>query len=100
MVLFSFETNAIIYPKSSDATFTDGPTFTCRDRYEVNENDESHIECNPEGKPEPQITWIKGGKEVPFPVHFTRHNSGIYSLIATNNHGKATHTLEIDILCK
>uniref|UniRef100_UPI003AAC59FB intercellular adhesion molecule 5 n=1 Tax=Centroberyx gerrardi TaxID=166262 RepID=UPI003AAC59FB len=83
---------------SIDITVEYGPAFTCDDRYEVIENAEHQIQCKPEGKPEPVITWFKDGKEVSSPVRLTKNDSGKYSLKATNEHGDAQHLLYADVL--
>ncbi|XP_071389514.1 intercellular adhesion molecule 5 [Centroberyx affinis] len=83
---------------SIDITVEYGPAFTCDDRYEVIENAEHQIQCKPEGKPEPLITWLKDGKKVPSPVRLRKHDSGKYSLTATNKHGEAQHPLYVDVL--
>lgn len=80
--------------------FTDSPSFTCNDRYEVREDDKLQTMCEPKGIPQPVITWIKGGEEMETLHRWTKHDSGNYSLKATNTHGTATHMLYLDVLCK
>ena len=78
--------------------FTDGPSFTCGDRYKVLEN--GKLQCKPEGLPEPTTTFQKDGKKIDSPPRWTKHDSGNYSLVATNQHGTASHKLHVDVLCK
>ncbi|XP_036944946.1 intercellular adhesion molecule 5 isoform X2 [Acanthopagrus latus] len=75
-----------------------GPSFACNDHYEVKEGDFSQTLCEPEGLPRPNITWLKDGEVIPTPQRWTRHDSGSYSLRATNKHGTATHALDLDVL--
>ena len=91
-----------LFPLKStfDTMFTDGPSFACNDHYEVKEGDFSQTTCEPEGLPRPNITWLKDGEVIPTPQRWTRHDSGNYSLRATNKHGTATHALYLDVLCK
>ncbi|XP_073350364.1 vascular cell adhesion protein 1 [Pagrus major] len=83
---------------SINITIEYSPSFACNDRYEVKEGVNSQTPCEPEGLPRPVITWLKDGKEIPTPQHWTKHDSGNYSLKATNEHGTATHTLYLDVL--
>ena len=83
-----------------DTMFTDRPSFACKDHYEVEVSGSSQTPCEPQGLPRPDITWLKDGKEIPTPQRWTRHDSGNYSLRATNKHGEATHALYLDVLCK
>lgn len=80
--------------------FTDSPSFSCNDRYEVEEGGERQTKCEPKGIPPPVLTWFKDGKKMPTPQRWTKHDSGKYSLTATNKHGTDQHTLSIDVLCK
>ncbi|XP_060946250.1 intercellular adhesion molecule 5 isoform X2 [Limanda limanda] len=84
---------------SVDITFEYGPSFTCGDRYEVMENGKARMECEPEGIPAPIMTWwmMDGAVKVP-PQRWTRRDSGKYVLRATNQHGTANHTLDLDVL--
>lgn len=77
--------------------FTDEPSFTCDARLEVVEN--GALPCEPDGIPTPVITWFKDGKEMASPPLWTKDDSGKYSLEATNEHGIATHALNVDVLC-
>lgn len=82
--------------------FTDGPSFTCDDRYEVRENEIVH--CEADGKPKPNVSWfvgekVEGGKEVAALTRWTKNDRGIYSLLAINKHGSASHRLRVDVLC-
>lgn len=79
--------------------FTDSPSFTCNDRYEVEEHGKLQTDCEPKGIPKPVVTWFKDGKMMASP-HWTKNDSGEYLLEATNKHGTASHTLYIDVLCK
>lgn len=83
-----------------DTFFTDGPSFTCNQRYEVRDDDELQTTCKPVGTPQPYVTWTKDGVEVVTPHRWTKHDSGNYMLQATNKHGKANHTLYLDVLCR
>ncbi|KAM7371803.1 hypothetical protein PAMP_009013 [Pampus punctatissimus] len=81
---------------SVDITIEYSPSFTCNDHYDVEEN--GAPDCKPEGIPAPYITWFKDGIKTVSPLHWTMHDSGEYLLIATNKHGKANHTLFINVL--
>ncbi|KAM8723919.1 hemicentin-2 isoform 2-T2 [Acanthopagrus schlegelii] len=83
---------------SIDITIEYGPSFACNDHYEVREDGSSQTTCEPEGLPRPNITWLKDGEVIPTPQRWTRHDSGNYSLRATNKHGTATHALYLDVL--
>uniref|UniRef100_A0A671WZL5 Ig-like domain-containing protein n=1 Tax=Sparus aurata TaxID=8175 RepID=A0A671WZL5_SPAAU len=83
-----------------DTMFTDRPSFAFDDHYEVKVGDFSQTICEPEGLPQPDITWLKDKKEIQTPQRWTRHDIGRYSLRATNKHGTATHALYLDVLCK
>ncbi|XP_074512460.1 vascular cell adhesion protein 1-like [Sebastes fasciatus] len=72
------------------------PSFTCDARLEVVEN--GALPCEPDGIPTPVITWFKDGKEMASPPRWTKDDSGKYSLKATNEHGIATHALNVDVL--
>ncbi|XP_037648953.1 hemicentin-1-like [Sebastes umbrosus] len=72
------------------------PSFTCDAHLEVVEN--GTLPCEPDGLPTPVITWFKDGKEMASPPRWTKDDSGKYSLKATNNHGIATHVLNVDVL--
>ncbi|KAM7387121.1 hypothetical protein PAMA_009646 [Pampus argenteus] len=82
---------------SVDITIEYSPSFTCNDHYDVEEN--GAPDCKPEGIPAPNITWFKDGIKIVSPLHLTRHDSGKYLLTATNKHGRANHTLYINVLC-
>ena len=88
----------IIYPENS-FLFTDGPSFSCVGRYEVKENDKFQISCEPMGSPIPTVTWFKDGKEV-HQQHWTKYDGGKYVVKANNNHGTASHEVEVDVMCK
>ncbi|KAF1379659.1 hypothetical protein PFLUV_G00178320 [Perca fluviatilis] len=75
-----------------------GASFTCEDRYKVKENENGKLPCVPEGIPKPTITWSKDGKEIVSPQRWTKHDSGNYSLTATNKHGTANHVLHLEVL--
>ncbi|XP_034448184.1 hemicentin-1-like isoform X1 [Hippoglossus hippoglossus] len=83
---------------SVNITFEYGPSFTCDDRYEVRENGKVRMECEPEGKPAPIITWLKDGEVMVFPQRWTKRDSGKYVLRAANPHGTANRTLYLDVL--
>ncbi|XP_062264986.1 intercellular adhesion molecule 5 [Platichthys flesus] len=83
---------------SVDITIEYGPSFTCDGRYEVRENEEVRMECKPKGLPAPKITWFKDGEVMVPPPSWRRRNSGKYVLKATNPHGTANHTLDLDVL--
>lgn len=73
-----------------------GPSFSCDDRYEVEENGVLH--CAPDGIPKPTVDWFKDGKKVASPPRWTKHDSGNYTLEATNKHGHAASVLHVDVL--
>ncbi|CAK6971163.1 intercellular adhesion molecule 5 [Scomber scombrus] len=81
-----------------DITVEYSPSFTCDDRYDVEENGKPQTTCEPEGIPAPIVTWFKDGQEEPLPQHWTRKYSGEYLLRATNKHGQANHTLDLNVL--
>ncbi|XP_053298668.1 intercellular adhesion molecule 5 [Pleuronectes platessa] len=83
---------------SVDITIEYGPSFTCDGRYEVRENGEDRMKCEPEGIPTPKITWFKDDEVMVPPQRWTRRDSGKYVLSATNQHGTANHTLDLDVL--
>lgn len=78
--------------------FTDGPSFNCGVHDKVEEN--GKLQCEPEGLPEPTFTFRKDGKEITSPPRWTKHDSGNYSLVASNKHGTAIHMIYVDVLCK
>ncbi len=80
--------------------FTDSPSFSCNDHYEVEAGGELQTKCEPEGIPQPAVTWFKDGQKIETPRRWTKRDSGKYSLEATNKHGTYYHTLFIDVLCK
>lgn len=55
--------------------------------------------CEPEGVPPPVLTWTKDGVPITTPPRWTKHDSGNYSLTATNSHGTDSHVLYLDVLC-
>uniref|UniRef100_A0A8C6U252 Ig-like domain-containing protein n=1 Tax=Neogobius melanostomus TaxID=47308 RepID=A0A8C6U252_9GOBI len=75
-----------------------GPLFSCKDHYNVTENVKIGSECEPEGIPKPKSVLFKDGKEIDLPKIWKRLDSGLYSMIATNKHGRANHTLNITVL--
>lgn len=75
-----------------------GPSFSCKDHYNVTENVHLGSECEPEGIPKPKSVWMKDGMEIALPKKWNRLDSGLYSIIATNKHGQANHTLTINVL--
>ncbi|XP_033501201.2 vascular cell adhesion protein 1 [Epinephelus lanceolatus] len=81
---------------SVDITVEYGPSFVCDKHYEVEEN--GKVPCEPMGIPKPIITWHKDGKKMDSPQRWTKHDSGTYSLEATNKHGTANHTFDLDVL--
>lgn len=87
------DTNATI-----DISVEYGPSFSCNDHYNVTENVSLGSECEPEGIPKPKSVWMKDGKVIPLPKMWSRLDSGQYSIIATNKHGQANHTLSISVL--
>lgn len=87
------DTNATV-----DISVEYGPSFSCLDHYKVTENDNLGSECIPKGIPEPKSVWWKDGMEVALPKKWKRQDSGQYSIVATNEHGQANHTLSISVL--
>ncbi|XP_029998200.1 hemicentin-1 [Sphaeramia orbicularis] len=84
---------------SVDVTVEYGPSFSCNDRYEVEENGNFYSKCQPEGIPEPDTVWFKDGKQMmESPQIWRRQDSGEYSIVATNKYGKDSHTLYLDVL--
>ncbi len=79
---------------------TDEPSFTCNNRYEVQEGSKFQTECEPQGIPQPVTTWFKNGKEMTTPQHWRKNDSGNYLLMATNEHGTVSYMLDVDVLCK
>ncbi|XP_014838881.1 PREDICTED: hemicentin-1-like [Poecilia mexicana] len=73
------------------------PRFSCQMLYEVEVKDMLKPLCKPEGLPLPNITWFKNGKEH-FSQRWEKHESGNYSVKASNKHGTAEHTFYLDIL--
>ncbi|XP_070779071.1 intercellular adhesion molecule 5 [Enoplosus armatus] len=82
---------------SVDITIEYSPSFTCNDRYEVEEDGKLQT-CEPKGKPTPTITWFKDGKKIASPQRWTKHDSGKYVLTASNKHGTVNHMLNLDVL--
>lgn len=74
------------------------PSFTCKDRYDVQEDDKLQTRCEPTGMPLPVLTLLKDGKEVETPQRWTRRDGGQYLLNATNKHGTAKHSLYLNVL--
>ncbi|XP_070836837.1 vascular cell adhesion protein 1 [Chaetodon trifascialis] len=74
------------------------PSFTCKDRYDVQKDDKLQSKCEPTGMPPPVLTLIKDGKEVKIPQRWTRHDGGQYLLRATNKYGTANHSLYLNVL--
>uniref|UniRef100_A0A669CV93 Ig-like domain-containing protein n=1 Tax=Oreochromis niloticus TaxID=8128 RepID=A0A669CV93_ORENI len=83
----------------SDTIFTDSPSFTCKEHYEVTVNDKPQSICEPVGLPTPTLTWFKDGKQMVSPQRWKKNDSGKYLLNAHNTHGTAEHTLYLEILC-
>lgn len=75
-----------------------GPSFSCNNHYNVTENVNLGSECEPEGIPKPKSVWMKDGMVIALPKTWNRLDSGQYSIIATNKHGQANHTLSISVL--
>ncbi|XP_054890954.1 intercellular adhesion molecule 5 isoform X2 [Poeciliopsis prolifica] len=73
------------------------PRLSCQMMYEVEVKNTPKLLCNAEGLPHPDITWFKNGKEH-FPQHWEKHESGNYSVKASNKHGTAEHAFYLDIL--
>ncbi|KAM4531297.1 vascular cell adhesion protein 1 [Odontesthes bonariensis] len=82
---------------SVSITIEYGPTFSCEGEYEVEENGKFRNPCEPEGVPPPRITWFKHEKSI-FLQHWTKEDSGEYSLNATNLHGTAIHKFNLTVL--
>lgn len=74
-----------------------GPSLTCKEQYEVAVNSEFENPCEVDGLPQPSITWLKHEKEFSSPS-WTKHDSGTYSLQATNKHGTAASRLNLHVL--
>lgn len=74
------------------------PAFDCKEHYEVEVNAVFLTKCKPEGKPAPIVQWFKGEEVMPLSYRWTKHDSGEYLLKATNKHGKAEHTVHLDVL--
>ncbi|XP_051244409.1 intercellular adhesion molecule 5 isoform X2 [Dicentrarchus labrax] len=74
------------------------PSFNCDKSYEVQADGKLQNECVPQGEPKPDIIWYKDGKQMSTPQYWRKHDSGSYSLKATNNHGTANHMLYVDVL--
>lgn len=85
--------------KTFGLSFADSPSFTCNQHYEIKEDAQVQSVCEPDGLPCPIITWTKDGAVVPTPRRWTKHDSGNYSLTATNKHGTWSHWLYLDVLC-
>ncbi|KAM4534927.1 hemicentin-1 [Fundulus diaphanus] len=73
------------------------PSFTCQMRYEVKVNDTVKTLCEPEGLPRPSIHWLQNGKQI-LPQRWKKHESGNYSVKASNKYGTAEHEFYLDIL--
>ncbi|XP_041824429.1 hemicentin-1-like [Melanotaenia boesemani] len=73
------------------------PSLTCKEQYEVVENSELKIPCELDGSPSPSITWFKHEKEIS-PSRWTKHDSGMYSLKATNTHGAVERKFNLQVL--
>uniref|UniRef100_A0A3B5K602 Ig-like domain-containing protein n=1 Tax=Takifugu rubripes TaxID=31033 RepID=A0A3B5K602_TAKRU len=74
------------------------PSFTCNQHYEIKEDAQVQSVCEPDGLPPPIITWTKDGAVIPTPPRWTKHDSGNYSLTATNKHGTRSHWLYLNVL--
>lgn len=79
--------------------FADAPSFTCNQHYEIKEDAQVQSVCEPEGVPSPVTTWTKDGVILTTPRRWTKHDSGNYSLRATNSHGTDSHVLYLDVQC-
>ncbi|MEQ2177556.1 hypothetical protein GOODEAATRI_004803 [Goodea atripinnis] len=73
------------------------PSLSCQMLYEVKVNEAPKTLCELEGSPPPDISWLKNGTEI-FPRHWKKHESGNYSLKASNKHGKAEQHFYLNIL--
>ncbi|CAF0824612.1 unnamed protein product, partial [Didymodactylos carnosus] len=82
-----------------------------RSMYEVLLNDEIYLTCQVHGHPQPTITWFHNGYQLfqssnhhitgSGSLHIRRvslANDGIYTCIAENSAGNATHTVQVDVL--
>lgn len=75
-----------------------GPSFSCKDHYNVIENVTLGHECEPEGIPKPESVWFKDGNEIALPKMWNRQDTGEYTIVATDKHRQANHTLSINVL--
>lgn len=75
-----------------------GPSFSCKDQYNVTENDLVRSECEPEGIPKPNVVWYKDGITIAVPKVWKRQDGGQYSLVAENKYGQTNHTMSINVL--
>lgn len=75
-----------------------GPSFSCKDQYNVTENDFVRSECKPEGIPTPNVVWFKDGINITAPKVWKRQDGGQYSLVASNKYGLTNHTMSINVL--
>ncbi|XP_028978868.2 intercellular adhesion molecule 5 isoform X2 [Esox lucius] len=73
------------------------PEWTCPSKIEIKEN-ESLLECKANGQPEPEVRWYKDQTSLDPPRTWTRQNRGEYTLVSSNKHGEASHTVHIDVL--
>uniref|UniRef100_A0A673C2C3 Ig-like domain-containing protein n=1 Tax=Sphaeramia orbicularis TaxID=375764 RepID=A0A673C2C3_9TELE len=74
---------------SVDVTVEYGPSFSCNDRYEVEENGNFYSKCQPEGIPEPDTVWFKDGKQMmESPQIWRRQDSGEYSIVQERNYSR------------
>ncbi|XP_056870366.1 intercellular adhesion molecule 5 isoform X1 [Takifugu flavidus] len=83
---------------SVNITVEYSPSFTCNQHYEIKEDAQVQSVCEPDGLPPPIITWTKDGAVIPTPPRWTKHDSGNYSLTATNKHGTRSHWLYLNVL--
>lgn len=83
---------------SVDISIEYGPSFSCKDHYNVTEDVNFTPECESDGRPKPKSVWSKNGMEIAFPKMWKRQDSGQYSVVARNQHGQANHTLIINVL--
>lgn len=81
-----------------DITVEYGPSFSCNNHYNVTENVSLGSECEPDGIPKPTSVWKKDGMVIALPKKWNRLDSGQYTIMATNDHGQANHTLSISVL--